>query len=170
MDALAVAQQIVSSGLREQPPGSNRGVLIDKMLRSAGAPPPNPWCAAFVSWCFREATGKPPVFNSAGSQFIRIYFERNGRLTYDPQKLLEWKGALFGWTLPDKKHGHIGLVKGRLTTEGKVVAIETLEGNTSLGGSRNGDGAYSLKRNVPYSASHRIWLLNTTGLPGGDWW
>ncbi|HRK22046.1 MAG TPA: CHAP domain-containing protein [Fimbriimonadaceae bacterium] len=168
--AIEIAQQIVDANLREHPPGSNRGPLIDRMLRSAGVEPGNPWCAAFVSWCFRQATGAKPAFNSAGSLTIRNWFNKEGRFSIDPQDLLGWRGALFGWTNPDCIHGHIGLVRARFTAEGKVVAIGTLEGNTNPGGSRNGDGAYALRRGVPIDGENRLWFLNTTGLPGGDGW
>lgn len=168
--AIEIAQQIVDSYLREHPPGSNRGPLIDQMLRSTGVEPGNPWCAAFVSWCFFQATGVKPPFHSAGSQVIRNWFKKKGRFSVDPQELLTWRGALFGWTNPDRIHGHIGLVRARFTAKGKVVAIGTLEGNTNPGGSRNGDGAYALRRAVPIGGSNRLWFLDTTGLPGGDWW
>jgi|SRR5688572_27364344 len=168
--ALSIASEIVASKLREQPPGSNRGLLIDKIMRATGIEPPQPWCAAFVCWGFRQATGKPPEFNTASSQALKRWFESRGLLSYNPQDLLKWNGALFGWTNEDKAHGHIGFVKARFTTEGKVIAIGTLEGNTNRGGSRNGDGAYELRRNVPYNAAHRIWLLNTSAIEGGNWW
>lgn len=168
--ALAIAHQIVEDHLRETPRDSNRGPLIDKMLLSTGTPIGNPWCAAFVSWCFLQATGKKPAFNSAGSQAIMRWFKQEDRFSYNPPDLLRWKGALFGWTNADKAHGHIGLVRARFTSNGKIAAIGTLEGNTNEGGSRNGDGAYALRRGVPVDGSKRLWFLNTTGLPGGDFW
>lgn len=170
LSAREIAADIVTDNLRETPRGSNRGPLIDQMLKSAGVGVGNPWCAAFVSWCFLQATGEKPPFNSASSQAIMRWFKKQGRFSTDPQDLLEWKGALFGWTNRDRIHGHIGLIRARFTAEGRVVAIGTLEGNTNDGGSRNGDGAYSLRRGVPVDGSHRLWFLNTTGLPGGDFW
>ena len=41
-------------GVREQPKGSNRGPVVDVYTGKR----PEPWCAHFVAWCFRQA-GRP---------------------------------------------------------------------------------------------------------------
>lgn len=168
--ALDIAHRIVRSDLRENPPGSNRGPLIDEMLLFVGVRPGQPWCAAFVSWCFRQASGKAPGFSSASSQAIRRWFEKREWLSFDPQELLRWNGALFGWTNPDRIHGHIGLVKRRFTRNGRVVSIGTLEGNTNLRQERNGDGAYALHRSIAAMDDKPLWFLNTSEIEGGKWW
>ena len=168
--ALDIAHRIVRSNLRENPPNSNRGLLIDKMLLSARAGVGQPWCAAFVSWCFRQATDNPPDFNSASSQFIRRWFEKRDWLSFDPQDLLRWNGALFGWTNPDRIHGHIGFVRQRFTKMGRVVSIGTLEGNTDRTMERNGDGAYALRRSIAAMDDKPLWFLNTSEIEGGRWW
>jgi len=43
-------------GVQENPIGSNRGDQIDKYLKSVKAPAGVPWCAAFVYWCFQQAS------------------------------------------------------------------------------------------------------------------
>jgi hypothetical protein len=165
--ALDIALRFAADGLRESPPGSNRGPVIADMLRSVGAAAGQPWCAAFVSWCFQAASGEAAPFRSASSQAIRRWFESKGMLSRDPSAMLGWRGALFGWTNADRIHGHIGLVRARLVEGGRIVAIGTVEGNTSAKGSRNGDGVYALRRPV---LSRRFWFLNCGELPGGAWW
>lgn len=150
--------------------GPNRSPFIDRINRAVGVPLGSPWCASFVTFCFTDAGREKPEWASAGSQAIMRWFKKNKRFSTSAQDILKWKGALFGWTNADKIHGHIGIVRARFTTDGKIVAIGTLEGNTNDGGSRNGDGAYALRRGVPVDGSKRLWFLNTTGLPGGDWW
>jgi hypothetical protein len=140
------------------------------MLLTAGASVGQPWCAAFACWCFHHASGKTPDFNSASSQTIRRWFEERGWLSFDPQDLLRWKGALFGWTNPDRAHGHIGFVRKRFTKLGRVVSIGTLEGNTNSRLERNGDGAYALHRSIAAMDDKPLWFLNTTELEGGRWW
>lgn len=168
--ALDIAHRIVLSNLRENPPSSNRAPLIDKMLKSAGTIVGLPWCAAFVSWCFRQASGNIPNFNSASSQLIRRWFENRGWLSFDPQDLLRRKGALFGWTNPDRAHGHIGFVQKRFTKLGRVVSLGTLEGNTNRSMERNGDGAYALHRSIAAMDDKPLWFLNTSEIEGGRWW
>lgn len=47
--------------------GANRGPEIDEWLKEAGCPPGLPWCAAFVSKCFRLAgAAVPPLGNGTG--------------------------------------------------------------------------------------------------------
>jgi len=170
--AIEYAQNYVDKMLRES--GPNRGPEINKMLKSARTPAGQPWCAAFVCYCFRLAIGNIPDFNSAGTVVIRNWFRRYQRYTCDPDAMVQWKGGLFGWTNEDGITGHIGFIRNRLTVSVdhklEVVAIQTLEGNTNPGGSRNGDGAYSLRRAVPVDGRHSLWFLNTSGLTGGDWW
>lgn len=170
MTALDFARRIVESKLTETH-GPNRAPLIDAMNRAVGVPLGSPWCAAYVSFCFRQAGQRPFPF-SASSQHIRRWFDGNDWFSNDPQALREWGGALFGWTLPGGAHGHIGFVANRWTEGRKIVAIQTLEGNTSpRTGGRNGEGAYALRRDVPVDRSRRLWFLRTDELgPPGRWW
>jgi uncharacterized protein (TIGR02594 family) len=46
-----------AKGVREIPDGSNAGPRIDLYTQGFG---PVPWCALFVSWLFREVTGRWP--------------------------------------------------------------------------------------------------------------
>ena len=55
-------------GVMEMPPGSNRGPKVDLYLASVGLKANAgsfPWCAAFVYWCFREASKNLGVTNPA---------------------------------------------------------------------------------------------------------
>src|SRR5262249_50937973 len=52
---LALANAAAELGVREAPPGSNRGPHVDRYLARAGLPPGKPWNGAFVYWCFDEA-------------------------------------------------------------------------------------------------------------------
>jgi hypothetical protein len=37
--------------------GANRGPQVEIYLKAAGMSPGSPWCAAFVAWVVREASG-----------------------------------------------------------------------------------------------------------------
>lgn len=158
-------------GLKENPPKSNRHPDIDRWFRKLGLNVGQAWCACFVSNMFLETTGEIPDFASASSQAIKRWGQSKGRYFTDPQYLYKCKGAIFGWTLKnDPAHGHVGLVRARYTSNGEIIAIGTIEGNTNGGGARLGDGVYELRRGVPVDGTHQLWFINTTGLPGGDWW
>ncbi len=55
---LEVAQRKHREGTREIPDGSNKGDGVDEIIAGFG---PAPWCALFVSFCVREATGLYPM-------------------------------------------------------------------------------------------------------------
>jgi hypothetical protein len=127
-------------GIREL--GRNRGQRVEQYQTRAGAHPGDPWCAAFVSWCFAVAAtglGLPCPL----------------RLTARAQDL--WKKAPVAlrssWPTPGAifviDHGaglgHCGLVES--FSEGDLVIV-TIEGNTSPGGSREGDGVYRRSRKL----------------------
>lgn len=167
MTALSVAQSYL--GTKEK--GHNRGLLADNCNEYTGAAMGSPWCAGFLSLCFCRAAG--PLHGlcpkSASSLGIRNWFEARQLLSWDPQDMANWKGAVAGWT-NDDGHGHVFFVAKRLTNpSGKIVAIETVEGNSGPDGGRDGDGVYAHRRIVPVTAEgHKLWFCNTSHLPGGD--
>ena len=50
-------------GVREHPLGSNSGPEVNQYLASVGLGAGDPWCAAFVYWCFKKASGELGVQN-----------------------------------------------------------------------------------------------------------
>lgn len=129
-------------GVREE--GRNRGPRVDEYLRCAGLDPergPFAWCAAFVYWCFEQAS--------------RICVRKNPLpRTANVHRL--WRRAPVAWRASepqpgsiflmerDKLHGHAGIVVGRRG----LVTLDTIEGNTNVAGSREGDGVYSRSRDI----------------------
>ncbi len=64
--ALKVAIDEILAGAGEIG-GNNKGKFVKKYLQPTGLPEGNSWCAAFVSWCFLQASGgdmkKMPFIN-----------------------------------------------------------------------------------------------------------
>jgi hypothetical protein len=135
-------------GVREAPPGSNRGPRVDEYLRAVGLRPEGgsfAWCAAFVYWCFeRGARGlgrANPLPRTAG---VLDHWRRAGQAgtarlaapaaTADPA--LVRPGMVFVQDFGGGK-GHTGLVES--VQGGRIV---TLEGNTNDEGSREGIGVF----------------------------
>jgi putative peptidoglycan binding protein/CHAP domain-containing protein len=135
-------------GVLEEPTGSNRGPQIDEYLRCVGIDPAcgcNPWCAAFVYWCFHEAAAELGVANPAvqtggvldmwtraGSSGVK----RISSVEALAQPSLVRPGCVFVLST-GSGNGHTGLVEW---TDGDRLA--TIEGNTNEKGGREGIGVF----------------------------
>lgn len=152
--------------------GHNRSPVIDAWNQAVGNPLGSPYCAAGVSAAFRKFAkndGHDFPF-SGGSQAIRHWFETRGLLSWNPQDILKWKGAVVGWTDSGGIHGHVFLAVHRLTdANGVLLRIGTAEANTSAAtGGRDGEGCYELTREVPVDRGHKLWFCNVSDINGGD--
>jgi Putative peptidoglycan binding domain/CHAP domain len=144
--AIAIARQEL--GVREVPPGTNRGPRVDAYLRGVGVNPAAgsfPWCAAFVYFCFGEAAAaigrSNPLARTAGVLAHWNQAERNGARRVKAADAALTPGLVkpghifildFG-----RGVGHTGLITGM--RGGKLL---TIEGNTNDGGSREGIGVF----------------------------
>jgi len=85
------------------------------------------WCASFISWCFGQAGYSQP--RTAWSPAL---FPAN-RLVKDPLP-----GRVLGIYFPElKRIAHCGIVE-----KVKNELVYSVEGNTNVNGSREGDGVY----------------------------
>jgi len=128
--------------------GNNRGPEVKAYLASVNLPEGNPWCAAYVHWCYRQCG---TVLEPARSYAMALKFhekpkrvwERKG-WTHEPDdfKRISEDGDHFAlWYESLGRIGHTGLIYGE-----DEKWVWTLEGNTSPEGSRDGGGAYLRKR------------------------
>jgi hypothetical protein len=156
---LAEARRWLS--VREEPRGSNRGVAIDFFnyqslqdwrdfpMGVKGAP----WCAAFVSTIGRLALGHAwPVKTTVSCESMANWAESEGLLHRYPDPPDE--GDLFLlYYQSRRKFGHVGLVTG---IGGETIL--TLEGNTNLGGSREGYGVFERTRTIGETTAFVRWI------------
>ncbi len=135
--------------VREVPPGSNRGPRVDEYLRAVGLDPAAgsyAWCAAFVYFCFDKASQRrgrrnPLVktasvlshWNRADSHGARRI--KAAEAAAEPSLVLP--GQIFVMDY-GRGVGHTGIVTG--LRGGKLL---TIEGNTNVGGSREGLGVFA---------------------------
>jgi len=144
----AIEQASAEIGVLEAPPGSNRGPRVDAYLRAVGLNPGAgsfAWCAAFVYFCFDEASRghgrKNPLVKTAGvlDHWNRAA-QRGARRIKAADALaqpdLVRPGQIFVMDFGGGA-GHTGMVRG--IRDGKLV---TIEGNTNDGGSREGIGVF----------------------------
>ncbi len=137
-------------GVREEPPGSNRGKRVCQYQRAVGVDSGEPWCVAFIYFCFGSAalalgvknpmdvgdckTGSVlDLWNRARRAANAVIVLRDQALD-DPRKVVA--GMIFAISTGGG-NGHVGLVAN---VNGN--RLETIEGNTNDGGSREGIGVF----------------------------
>lgn len=133
-------------GVLEDPPGSNRGPMVDQYIRSVGLDPNDnhPWCGAFTYWCFEQAAKKINVPNPC-KRTARVLSHKPNILPKsaiaDPSLLKP--GCIF-LIKTSGNTGHMGIITAQ---HGGI--LETIEGNTNRGGGREGIGVFRREgRNV----------------------
>jgi hypothetical protein len=96
------------------------------------------WCAAYVSYCLKSCGVMKP--NSAWSPSL---FVGKGVKSYEwVQRNELFKGDIFGIYFSRLgRIAHVGFV-----LEDRGVLVKTIEGNTNVEGSRDGDGVYRKMR------------------------
>jgi hypothetical protein len=124
-----ILSAITQIGVQEVPKGSNKGVDVEKYLKSIGLGGGYSWCMAFAYWNVQQAATKlgiaNPLFKTGG-----VLAQWNNRIPL--QTSIPQPGYLFVID-EGKGEGHTGIVE-------YVVGdtIHTIEGNTNDDGSREG--------------------------------
>lgn len=119
-------------GVREKT-GNNDGPRVEEYLRRVGLKKGQPWCAAFVSWVYQKAGLPKPRTGWSPDMFPKYRLARSAL----PGNLL---GIYF---LEHHRIAHVGIIISR---DGDW--LNSVEGNTNLAGSREGQGVYFKKRHI----------------------
>lgn len=126
-------------GRMENPLGSNWGHPVEEYLRSVNTNIPAPWCAAFVHWCLDSAGIKNTITAyspSAQNKKNLVYYQSHQLKEVQP-------GDVFTiYFVSMKRIGHTGFIGRQISSS----IVETIEGNSNDGGSREGVGVYKRKR------------------------
>lgn len=113
-------------GVRETT-GNNDGKRVEQYLACAGLKKGQPYCAAFVSFVFKQAGFDAPRTGWSPALFP------NDRLVK-----VAVSGNVFGIYFPAlKRIGHCGFIENS-----RGDWLGTIEANTNIAGSREGDGVY----------------------------
>jgi hypothetical protein len=127
--------------------GRNTGPEVDAYLLAVGLQPGQPWCCAFVLWCYLQAAselGEP------------MPLRRTGKVTrlWDSSACFGRQGPSVGdiychATDPADREspGHCGIVVA-VRPDGAFTAIE---GNTNKAGSREGNSVWSHPRALAFA-------------------
>lgn len=151
----ALAKAITQLGIKESPPESNEVKYCDWYGETG------PWCAMFVTWCYRQAGGSAERWRTvkeAGSNDAYDYVPyivsdaRNARnglsVTNSPRPgdlvCFDWQGS--GSSGSEWNYDHVGLFES-----GSPSSFSAIEGNTSM--SNNSNGGEVMRR--PRSANQQ---------------
>lgn len=129
-------------GIREAT-GNNDGTQVEAYLKATNLLKGNPWCAAFVSWVFKQAGLAQPRTAWSPTLFPLV------RQTLTPQPA----DVLGIYSNELKRIAHAGLVEGRQNNW-----IISIEGNTNNDGSREGNGVYRKWRHIRTIAKFANWV------------
>lgn len=151
-------------GIREDPPKSNHGPVIDALLRDVGLDPERgsyPWCAATAYGVYKRGAESLKIRNPLPRRAVAMKMlcdlEESGLFVvnypggYNADLVppggvffLDHEGPSSGKPRWARK-GHCGIVIGRGAEDGTIV---TVEGNTDPSGGRDGDGCYERTRRL----------------------
>ncbi len=148
--ALAEAHKWV--GTKENPPGSNK-VFFSDWYGMRG-----PWCAMYVTWCYKQAKAKH--FNKNEARWAYCPFmisdarnQRHGLTIVPKEKAQPGDIVLFDWS-NDNVSDHVGL----LTTTVKAGKFKSIEGNTAVGADSDGGQVMLRDRSInDVAAFVRVW-------------
>lgn len=134
-ELINIAQNEV--GVKENPANSNNVKYNTWYYGKSVSGAAYPWCAAFVSWCFKSAQGLCP--KTASCLTMLQWFEGKGQVVKDPKP---GDIVFFHYSTNARRTNHVGIVIG---VEGKI--IRTIEGNTSVSSNDNGGSVMERMRN-----------------------
>ncbi len=111
--------------------GHNDGPVVESYLASVGLGKGYAWCMAFIYWCFKQAciqlSLKNPVFQTGG---VKAEWDSPNGI-----RITEPVPGCVGFIIHADGTGHAVLVTGAWPAKNLV---HTIEGNTSVDGSREG--------------------------------
>jgi len=140
--AAIIRRATIELGVRERT-GRNDGKKVEMYLASVGLKAGNPYCAAFISWLYKMEGYAKPRSGWSPDLFPNARLARSAL-----------PGNVLGIYFPEKKRiAHVGLI---IKQEGDWVS--SIEANTNVAGSREGDGVYKKLRHIRTIYKIADWL------------
>lgn len=123
----------------------NTGKRVSEYLRYVGINTPDKWCAAWVSFVFGQVGYSTPKTAWSPALFPGAKLVKNAK-----------PGIVLGIYYPSlKRIAHCGIVE-----ELKNDWVLSIEGNTNVNGSREGDGVYRRRRHVRSIHRFADWIFH----------
>lgn len=137
---IAIAQSQI--GVMEAT-GNNDGAKVEAYLATTGLKKGEPWCAAFISWVFKQAGYEQPATAWSPALFPAP------RQVKSPAP-----GMLFGIYFKSlQRISHCGIIE---RINGNFII--GIEGNTNLNGSRDGNGVHRRLRHTKTIYRYADWI------------
>ena len=134
----ALAQAVKYIGVKEHPPGTNKGPQIDVWQKRTNGITGYPWCAAFI-WCMFDDVGKKLHFT--GPALVQNWVLWGKAMGHNVLRPLRGDVVCYDWDAGGWAD-HIGIVEKVLALRWRkdkfVGWIRAIEGNTSAGNDSNG--------------------------------
>lgn len=130
---------------------NNSSPEINVWLKFVGLTPGNPYCAAFVSYCIKDAK-EPQVRSGLARHFVTKKSIPASKVLLGIEKIDP--GTILVWRRGNTIFGHTGFVKEWGTDKGTTIEANTSSGNQ--GSQSNGDGVYIRQRTIVPGAAFRI--------------
>lgn len=128
--------------------GANRGERVEQYLASVNFDPGHAWCATFVSWCYQQVdiTHPKSAWVPSYARKQNVIYKRGEFMHRLPNQ-----GDVFMiWFEKLGRPAHIGFID-----QWNNDWVITVEGNTNINGSREGDGVYRKRR-----LQRQIWAVS----------
>ncbi len=140
---------VSETGVREIPLNSNRGPDVEKYQASTWLDGSGwPWCAAFICWGIQQLDTKYDLPferpETAGAWDFERWARTQNLKLFKPREKIQ-AGDILVYSF-----SHIGLA----IDDQRDGFVNTVEGNTNTGGSREGGGVYAQKRKLSLIRSH----------------
>lgn len=136
----------------------NRGLLIDEFIKVCF---PNfdfddktkkgyAWCACFISWVLTNSYSGVIDYKSAlAREWITFASTKSNDSKIVDIRDLRYDHVYIGGWVKDNGYGHVYFVDPfKSILNSKQAEVVTVEGNTNINGSREGDGIFLKKRNL----------------------
>lgn len=143
---MLIAESLSYIGVMEH--GKNKGEFVQMFQSHIGAAVQEPWCMSFVQFCIAKIDTLCAFFDSTRSKIFQsehcltVWNNTDQSLKRDKPE----PGFVVIWRHGASSSGHTGIV-----VKVKEDKILTVEGNTNVAGSREGDGVYLKERNKNFN-------------------
>ncbi|MHB1178210.1 MAG: hypothetical protein ACYCZO_07750 [Daejeonella sp.] len=155
-----IIKKIYDSQLGVREHGFNAGREVEEYLRYVNLEKGQPWCAAFICWVYGKAGVKNPRTGWSPDLFKAKYVIWNRGKEYQVSRIRYFSGPGSAHLTPENPQPDTGDIfgiffpeKGRIAHAGFIdrwdeTWLVTVEGNTNMSGSPEGDGVYRKRRLV----------------------
>ena len=141
---------LATKDVKEQPPGSNRGVDVDAYIRAAGLDPKGefPWCQAYVYWALDQLSKKLGIQNPAPkTAAVKSSWDQSpqeNKITIaqaraNPEMVRPGMIFIMERGTPWKSGGNMGHTGIILSVDPKSRTFQSIEGNTDEKSSGEGN-------------------------------